>query len=324
MKAIRNFFYLLGQGFMGVFRNSIMSTASILILVCCMLTVGTFGLLIKGTSDSVDKITNLNVITAYISPYAEERHIDQMQKQITGFSEGIECRFISKDEGLNRLRDEFGDELYLKDYFGESGAGEESGEMHSIRENPLPDSFEITFENGVDANALNNFICKLRIEITNVNGAQETVLGITDTRHRIGLVDQFNNAKNGLMVIAGLLMGVLLIVALFVIMNTVRLGMFSRRDEIAVMRYVGATKIFVVMPFIVEGIIIGLLSAALAFGLQYYLYNNVVTDIVANYGLGTLTPFAETAKIIAFSFTGIGLFAGGIASAISVKRYLNT
>lgn len=323
MKAIRNFFYLIGQGFMGVFRNSIMSTASILILICCMLIVGTFGLVIKGINDNVDQINDLNVIMAYISPYAEEDDIDQMREQITGFAPGIQCRFISKNEGLERLRDEFGDELYLKDYFDESDISEESGEMHSIRENPLPDSFEISFENEVDANALNNFISKIEINIMNVNGAQETVLGITDTRHRIGLVEQFDNAKKGLIVLAGLLMGVLLVVALFVIMNTVRLGMFARRNEIAVMQYVGATKVFVVMPFIVEGIIIGLVSSALAFILQYYLYTYVVADIAASYGLGTLAPFAETAKIIAFGFAGIGLFAGVIASGISVKRYLN-
>ncbi|MBO4794872.1 MAG: ABC transporter permease, partial [Clostridia bacterium] len=130
-------------------------------------------------------------------------------------------------------------------------------------------------------------------------------------------------ARKGLIVLAGLLMAVLLVVSLVVIMNTVRLGMFARREEIAVMRYVGATKTFVVMPFIVEGIIIGLTAAVLAFIVQYYLYTYVITDIALNYGLGTLAPFGGFAKYIAAAFLGVGLFAGVIASGISVKRYLN-
>lgn len=326
MKLIRNIFYLIGQGFVGVFRNSIMSTASILVLICCMLIIGTFGLVIKGVDDNLDMVDDLNVIMAYISPSASEGDIVNMQKQISGFSEGVECRFVSKEEGLENLRADFGDDEYLKAYFGDDNSEdetEESGVTHAKRANPLPDSFEITFESGVNAESLNNFVCNLKIEVMNVNGVLETVPGVTDTRHRIGLVEKFDNAKKGMLVLAGLLMGVLLIVALFVIMNTVRLGMFARRDEIAVMRYVGATKTFVVTPFIVEGVIIGLVSAALAFGLQYYLYTYVVTDIVANYGLGSLAPFMSMAKLLGAAFLGIGLFAGIIASGISVKRYLN-
>jgi len=323
MKFIRNFFYLIGQGFVGVHRNSIMSTASILVLVCCMLILGTFGLVIKGIDDNLNMVKDLNVITAYISEYASDADIETMQNSITGYAQGVECRFVSKEEGLETLRRDLGDDEYLKAYFEPDDVSEEEGVTHAKRPNPLPDTFEITFENGVSAEALNNYVSNLKIEFVNVNGTTDTVPGITDTRHRIGLVEKFANAKKGMVMIAGLLMGVLLIVALFVIMNTVRLGMFARREEIAVMRYVGATKVFVVMPFIVEGVIIGVFSALLAFGLQYYLYTYVVTDIVSNYGLGSLMAFGEAAKLIGAGFLGIGLFAGIIASGVSVKKYLD-
>ena len=323
MKMIRNFFYLIGQGFVGVFRNSIMSTASVLILVCCMLIIGTFSLVISGLNQSLEQVKDLNVIMAYISASADEKEISDMQKSISEYSAGVTCVFVSKEEALERLREDFGDDVYLAPYFEPSGEEEESGVTHATRANPLPDSFEITFENEVQAEALNNFVCNLKIEVMNPNGVRETVPGITDTRHRIGLVEKFSNARKGLIVLAGLLMAVLLVVSLFVIMNTVRLGMFARREEIAVMRYVGATKTFVVMPFIVEGIIIGLTAAVLAFIVQYYLYTYVITDIALNYGLGTLAPFGGFAKYIAAAFLGVGLFAGVIASGISVKRYLN-
>ncbi len=323
MRIIRNFFYLIGQGFVGVFRNSIMSTASILILVCCMLVIGTFTLVIAGVNQSLEQVKDLNVIMAYISPSAGDEQIADMQKRIVDYSEGVKCVFVSKEEGLEKLREDFGDDLYIGAYFDPEGSDEESGVTHTIRANPLPDSFEITFENDVQPEALNNFVSTLKIEVMNPNGVMETVSGITDTRHRIGLVEKFSNARKGMVVLAGLLLAVLLVVSLFVIMNTVRLGMFARRDEIAVMQYVGATKTFVVMPFIVEGVIIGLVAAVLAFIVQYYLYTYVITDIALSYGLGTLPPFGGSAKFIGGAFLGVGLFAGVIASGISVKRYLN-
>ena len=323
MKHIRNFFYLLGQGFVGVFRNSIMSTASILILICCMLIIGTFSLVISSINQSLEQVKDLNVIMAYISASAGEKDVTAMQSRIEGFSEGVKCRFVSKEEGLENLRRDFADDMYLRAYFDPEDSAEESGVTHTIRENPLPDSFEITFDNDVQAEALNNFVCNIKIEVMNPNGVMETVPGITDTRHRIGLVEKFGSARKGMIVLAGLLMSVLLIVSLFVIMNTVRLGMFARRDEIAVMRYVGATKTFVVMPFIVEGIIIGLAAALLALVVQYYLYTYVIADIAMNYGLGTLASFAGSVRYIALTFLGVGLFAGVVASGISVKRYIN-
>lgn len=296
MKLFRNFFYLLGQGIIGIFRNSIMSTASILVLICCMLIVGTFGLIVKAVDDNLERTNDLNVIVAFISPSATDEDISKTKAEIEAYHTGIMVTYIDKETGLSRLEEEMGSAIDLSEY------------ANGERPNPLPDAFEITFENAEGAEALNNFINNLE--------------NITDTRHRIGLVDRVDDASKGLMAIAVVLMGMLFIVALFVIMNTIKLGVFARRDEIAVMRYVGATNAFIVTPYIIEGVIIGIFSAAVAFGIQYYLYTKVIADIVVSSGIGTVAPFGEIAVMVAAGFLGLGLFAGTVGSAVSIKKYL--
>ena len=299
MKIVRNFFYLLGQGITGVFRNSIMSTASILVLVCCMLIVGTFGLVVKAVNDNLAKVDTLNVIVAYIDPFATDEDIQRMKTEIEGYDTGVSVEFVDKETGLEQMKEDMGSDIDLDMYINDGSDG---------RLNPLPDTFNVTFVAAEGAEALNNYINNLE--------------GITDTRHKIGLVEKVDTASKGLMAIAVILMGVLMLVALFVIMNTIKLGVFSRRDEIAVMRYVGATNTFIVTPFLIEGIIIGTFSAFLAYGIQYYLYTQVISDIVRSYGIGTIAPFGDTALIVGAGFLGIGLFAGIIASGISIKKYL--
>ena len=296
MQFFRKLFYLIGQGFVGVFRNSIMTTASILVLICCMLIVGTFGLVIITIDDNLDKINGLNVIVAYIDESANDADIARTKDEIIALDPTLKIEFIDKETGLQKLLEDMGDDINLRMY------------INGERLNPLPDTFEITFESAVGVEALNNNINNLEF--------------ITKTTHKIGLVERFDTARVGLIAIAGILMAVLLIVALFVIMNTIRLGVFSRRDEIAIMRYVGATNKFVITPFIIEGILIGLISSVVAFGLQYYLYSSVITDIVVSYGIGSVSPFMDSVFLVGGTFIAIGLFAGIIASGISVKKYL--
>ena len=124
------------------------------------------------------------------------------------------------------------------------------------------------------------------------------------------------------MIIAWIMMAVLLVVSLFVIMNTIKLGVFARKSEITIMRYVGATGAFITMPFIVEGTLIGIFAAAIASGIQYYLYSYVIGDIIVSYRIGTMPPFSDYIGFIAAVFVGIGLFAGIIASSLSLKKYL--
>lgn len=293
MKKIRNFFYLIGQGFIGVFRNSIMTTASILVLVCCMLITGTFGLVVKVIEKNFEQIDNLNVIVAYIDNELDEASIESLRQQIETMRNVEDVNYVSKEEAFERLKNQM-DNDELLNYYEEF--------------NPLPASFEIVFKDPDQAQLLKNSVEKLN--------------GVTETSDKITLVERISLITDGIMIISWILMGVLLIVSLFVIMNTIKLGVFARKNEITIMRYVGATNAFITMPFVVEGVLIGLFAAALATGIQYYLYTYVIGDIIISYGIGTMPPFIDYISYVLTTFVTIGLFAGIIASSLSLKKYL--
>lgn len=294
MKKIRNFFYLIGQGFIGIFRNSIMTTASILVLVCCMLIMGTFGLVVKVIEKNFEQIDNLNVIVAYLEDDLDEASVASLQNQIKAMRNVNDVNYVSKEEAFERLKEQMNDDELL-DHYGDEF-------------NPLPASFEIIFDKPDQAQLLKNSIEKLG--------------GIAETSDKITIVERISLITGGLMIIAWILMGVLLIVSLFVIMNTIKLGVFARKNEITIMRYVGATGAFITMPFIVEGVLIGIFAAAIATGIQYYLYRYVIGDIIVSYGIGTVPPFTDYLSYVVLAFIAIGLFAGIIASSLSLKKYL--
>ena len=201
MKKIRSFFYLLGQGFIGVFRNSIMTTASVLVLVCCMLVMGTFGLVVKVIEKNFEQVDDLNVIVAYLDKELDDTAISSLQTQIENMRNVTEVRFVSKEQALERLKEKMGEDDFLS-YYGD--------EM-----NPLPDSFEIAFSDPDQAHLLLNSVEKLD--------------GIDSTSDKINLVERVSLITGGLMIIAWIMMAVLLVVSLFVIMNTIKLGVFARK-----------------------------------------------------------------------------------------------
>ena len=100
------------------------------------------------------------------------------------------------------------------------------------------------------------------------------------------------------------------------------MGLHSRREEIQIMRYVGATNSFVRAPFVIEGIIIGIVSAAIALGIQYYLYAHIISGVVRQYALITIAPFNNYLLFISVAFAAIGIFAGLFGSVISIRKYM--
>ena len=137
--------------------------------------------------------------------------------------------------------------------------------------NPLPNTIEITFADVANANTLVYQLEKLE--------------GVTEVSDKLEVAQNIDRVKNGLTIVAVVMMGILLLVSLFVIMNTIKLTVFARREEIDIMRHVGSTGFFVTMPFITEGAFIGLLAAAAAFGLQYYIYTYVFVDILSDFDI---------------------------------------
>jgi cell division transport system permease protein len=138
----------------------------------------------------------------------------------------------------------------------------------------------------------------------------------------IDLYDNLINVKGALTTIALWLLAVLFVISLFIIMNSTRLGLHSRREEIQIMRYVGATNSFVRAPFVIEGVVIGLVSAAIALGIEYYLYTQVISGVIRQYEAIVIAPFTDYLLVLSIAFAFIGVFAGLFGSVISIRKYL--
>lgn len=316
MRWFRSFGYNLKQGCKGIFRNSIMSTASVLVLLSCMIIVGTFYLVIVNIEENFNRVDNLNVIEVRIPATYSDAQIEEIGgalKEIYAELPILEGEpvFVSKEEHLRRFKELYKDQEWST-FFDETL-------------NPLRPSYELTFSGTAEITEATKIITRIEsIKLSDGNFAVQT----TDISSNIKLYENVTGIKQTLLAVGLWLMGILLIISLFVIMNTIKLGVFARRNEVMFMRYCGATKAFIRTPFLVEGVIIGLFSAALSLGVEFLLYRYVLSGVVASVttaisgGGIQLSPYANHLPVLAVLFCAVGLFAGLISGSISLKKYL--
>ncbi len=203
-------------------------------------------------------------------------------------------KFISKEETLQSEKENY------KDYPGLQSFLEES-------ENPYPDTFIVTY---ID----NSKVEALELQIKNIEGVDKV-------RCRSDIAESIESLKNSVIVIFAWFMIILFVVSIFVIMNTIKLALNHRKEEIEIMRYIGATRWFISLPFDLEGIIIGLFSGTCAFLVQWYAYGYVQKMVMSDINMIEIIPFSDIWLIIFVGCTLIGVLTGLIGSKISIKKY---
>lgn len=346
------FFYNIGQGFKGVFRNRVMTTASILVLIACMILVGTFYVVIDTIDRNFNAIDNLNRIEVMMKKDYSEGEILEIGRQLAVICDESPIidwskskwttdiivpkdenfKYVSPDEHYAIFKEMYKNEAWVDAFEDEHGddhdEGNHLGITSSMTDNPLRGSYQITFVNLSDFDEVTKVKNKIdSITLKDENGMDYDAVVTEDIKDHIELYGNVMSIKNTLYIAGLWLMAIFLLISLFVIMNTIKLGVFARRNEITFMRLCGATKSFIRMPFIVEGVIIGTFSAAISFGIEYYLYEYLFKDIISSAtgtaGDITSAPFwEEYALLLALGFLAIGLFAGIVSSSISLKKYL--
>ena len=206
---------------------------------------------------------------------------------------GVE--FISKEQTLEDEKEK------LKDYPSLIATLENGN-------NPYPDTFIITYED-------NDAVAALELKLENIDG-------IYKTRCRSDLAESISSLKNGIILVFSWFMVILFVVSIFVIINTVKLAVVYRSKEITIMRYVGATKWFIALPFELEGALIGLFSGSIAFLLQWYAYGYVQKMMTTDLQMIEIIPFPEIRTLLLVGCMVVGVLTGLIGSAISIRKYL--
>ena len=292
--------YFLKQAFTGLWRNGVMSVASVAVLMSCLVVLGCFAVLVVNINVNLDKIAELNEIMVYCEYDLDDESVSKVEDSIKKLDLVENCEHITKDQALEDLKQSSGDHSDIYD--------DMSGDN-----NPLCESFKVKYASGTEAAK----VYDLESQLKNIEGVRK----INSVYQTAKTIDSF---KNGVMLVAVWFLVILFVVSIFVIINTIRLTVYSRRHEISVMRYVGATNRFITLPFIFEGIIIGALAAVIAYGIEMYIYIYIEGRISESMQIIDMLPFDRLALPLAAGLAVVGIITGIIGSTVSIRKNLKS
>ncbi len=286
--------YFLGQGIKGLWRNGVMTVASIAVLMSCLVVMGSFGLLIMNIDVNLEQLGLLNEIVVFIDENKTAEEVEQIGAQIRALDNVSEVLYNSPEQILLEEQERYGSDGLIELVAGD---------------NPYRHEFVIRYED-------NSKVSTLEYQLDKIDG-------IAKKNSRLDLANKIEEIKNGVIIVLVWFMAILFVVSIFVIINTIKLAVHSRRTEIRIMRYIGATDWFVIFPFIFEGIFIGLISSGFAYLIERYMYRYVITMMGTNFRMLTILPFEELHWLVLGAFAVIGVVTGIIGSTISTRKYLN-
>ncbi len=339
--------YLIKEGFKGAWANRLMSLASIGVLVACMVVIGLAILISENVTLAIGNLEKQNVVMVYMQDYNWALYSDDLQEDTDATenvdsAENTEATEDASQENTEESVDENGiketdyvihneeEAKALCDKIAELSNVEsveyissEAG-LESVKEDML-DGQEDYFS-FLDDQYGNPLSAAAKVTMKEMSLFGETVKQIegikgVDTIQSHGdLAEKIDAIKQGIYVAGFWIIAILIVISLVIVSNTIRVTMYNRKLEISIMKAVGATDAFVRIPFVIEGMIIGLISALISEGLIYFCYR-VATEKISVM-LGSVVAFGDVATSLLFVFILIGLFAGALGSAFMIGKYL--
>lgn len=290
-------FYTLRQGFSNLFRNKWFTLASIATIGACLFLFGLFYAIIANFQNIVKTAEQGVSVTVFFDEGIEDTRIQEIGELISRRPEVAEIHFVSAEEAW---------ETFKEEYLGEYADG--------FTENPLADSanYEIYLNDVSMQSALVTYLESVD-GVRMVNRSEITATTLTGVNALVAYVS------------VGII-AILFAVSVFLISNTVTIGISVRKEEINIMKYIGATDLFVRSPFVIEGMLIGLIGAAIPLGIIYVLYNIVMEYILERFSmLSTLLSFLAVEEIFNVLLPvslGIGVGIGFLGSIVTVRKHL--
>ena len=290
--------YLLNEGFKNVLKNKKSTGASLMIMCATMLIFGLFFLIGQNINHMMKEVEAEQGMQVFMYKDATEEQIQKLEDELKNLDNVAKVVHVTKDEGLNSIKERFGENAKLLDVY--------------LQNNPLGDSFVVHLTNLEKADEVKANIEKLE--------------NIKEITAKDKVVNALVSIANGIRIISGIILVLLIVISIFIISNTIKLTVHARRKEISIMKYVGATNGFIRWPFIVEGVIIGIVAALISILLLGLGYNAVVNQIVSSsiantMGLSVLT-FSSIFGLVIGVYLSLGIGIGAIGSIISMRKYL--
>lgn len=287
--------YLSKMGLRNLVANRSMSLASISVLTLCLLLIGISFLLLVNMRTLVSDVEKQNVVVAFVKDGIDESSIEKVKTDLEAIPNVTEVKYVSKEEGFSEQLDEFGVEKDM---------------IEGVIENPLPNSYRITVSNIA--------------EFSTTLAAIEAVENVESVRESQELINQISTLQKSLTFICVIIVVALIIVSLFIIANTIKITMVSRKVDIQVMKSVGATNMFICWPFMVEGISIGLISGLIAMTLTYAfekIEGNALNSLFSLFG-SQVVQVSDYWYFLVIGYFVSGMILGSFGSVVSIRKYL--
>ncbi len=290
-----NIGYLIKEGIRGIFLRGFMSFAAVCVTVACLLIIGSFSCLVYNVNIMVEELNQTNEIRAFVDSELPDAEAKSVGTKINAVPNVANSRFVSREEALaDFIADHEGDEAFA-----------------GVVAEDLRHRFIIILED--------NSLMEQTIEQV------EKIPGVAKVSAEEELAEGFITLQKVLHIVSVAVIAVLLVVSLLIISNTVKLAMYDRRDEIAIMKMVGATNGFIRLPFMVEGFLLGMIGAGIAFGLQWAMYDALLAQLAVadTMQLLNFVPFETLLVPMIIVFAAAGLFVGVVGSWTSIRKFLD-
>ena len=292
---MNNFGYLLKEGIRSIFSHGLMSFASVCVTVACMIIVGSFSILMYNLNIMVANLNQTNEVICYIDSSYNEATAKTVQSKINMIDNVFQARFVSREEAL---------ENFVADH-------DDDAAFQGVDPEDLRHRVVVVLED----NAL----------MEQTVAMLEQVEGVDEIGAEYELAEGFSTISRVLALVSTGIIVILLVVSLLIISNTVKLAMYDRKNEIAIMKMVGATNGFIRFPFMVQGFFLGILGAGIAFAAEWMLYDALVTKIAQMDGMGlfTFVPFRQLLLPMVVTFSAAGLFVGIFGSISAIRKFMD-
>lgn len=289
-----NFGYLIREGVRGVFLHGFMSFAAICVTVACLIIVGSFSLILYNLGLMIHDLEQENEMLIYIDESFPEAEAKSVGSQINMIANVHKAEFVSREQALIDFVEEQGDPTMFQ----------------GLEADTFRDRFVVTMED-------NSLMRETEAEIRRIEGVADVVA-------HYEIAEGFSTVQRVLNIASVAIIAVLLVVSLLIISNTVKLVMYDRKEEIAIMRMVGATNSFIRLPFIVQGFLLGIIAAAVAFFLEWGLYDLLGAKIASidTMKLVSVVPFQEVLVVMVIFYAVTGFCVGVFGSLTSIRKFL--
>ena len=290
---LNRFNYLIAQGVKNIFTHGFMSFASITIIIACLLIMGSFSMLTLNIDKNIDRLQNQNEVIAYVDETLSEDEARAIEPKIAALDNVASVTFVTREQAMQTFTAEYDSDLF-----------------DNIDASVFRHRYVVTLD---DLSLMKD-----------MQTALKNIDGIADVTAHLDYAENFITFRNIVSVVSVVLIVILIAVSLFIMTNTIKLATFGRREEIAIMKMVGANNSFIRMPFVVEGLVLGILGGGLAFFAEWGIYELITGELVSSLtgSFISVVPFRSVAMIVLIVYLGTGILVGAVGGVNAIRNYL--